>query len=58
MIKLFASDLDGTLLNLLHDTDRTIRDAIREVTASGAHFSVATGRTMRTSQDFGFSGLA
>lgn len=58
MIKLFASDLDGTLLNLLHETDRTIRDAIREVTASGAHFSVATGRTMRTSQDFGFSGLA
>lgn len=35
MIKLFASDLDGTLLNLLHETDRTIRDAIREVTVYG-----------------------
>lgn len=58
MIKLFASDLDGTLLNLMHETDRTIRDAVREVTESGAHFSVATGRTMRSSQDCGFSGLA
>ncbi len=30
MIKLFASDLDGTLLNGLHEADRTIRGAIQE----------------------------
>ena len=30
MIKLFASDLDGTLLNGLHEADRTIRSAIKK----------------------------
>ena len=28
MIKMFASDLDGTLLNALHEADGTIRRAI------------------------------
>ncbi len=37
MIKLFASDLDGTLLNGLHEADRTIRGAIQEAIAQGAH---------------------
>ena len=32
MIKMFASDLDGTLLNALHEADGTIRRAIRELT--------------------------
>ena len=58
MIKLFASDLDGTLLNLRHMVDATIVRALREVTASGAHFSVATGRCMRSNHDFGFDGVA
>ena len=45
MIKLFASDLDGTLLNLFHTTDATILRAIREAIAAGAHVAAATGRT-------------
>ena len=35
MIKMFASDLDGTLLNALHEADGTIRRAIRELTEAG-----------------------
>ena len=57
MIKLFASDLDGTLLNLAHMMDPAIRSALKAVTASGAHFAVATGRTMRSTDDFGFRGV-
>lgn len=45
MIKLFASDLDGTLLNLFHTTDETILAAIREAVAAGVHVAAATGRT-------------
>lgn len=54
MIKLFASDLDGTLLNMFHQTDGAILRAIRKVTEAGAHFTVATGRTMRSPDMFGF----
>lgn len=57
MIKLFASDLDGTLLNATHMVDPAILSALRTVTNSGAHFVVATGRTMRTPNDFGFRGV-
>ncbi|MDY2777987.1 MAG: HAD family hydrolase [Collinsella sp.] len=57
MIKLFASDLDGTLLNAAHMVDPVILSAIRTVTASGAHFAIATGRTMRDNHDFGFKGV-
>lgn len=57
MIKLFASDLDGTLLNFAHNMDATIRSAILEVTASGNHFAIATGRTMRSNGNYGFEGL-
>lgn len=57
MIRLFASDLDGTLLGALHDVSLPVRAAIREVTDAGAHFAVATGRTFRSSGDFGFEGL-
>lgn len=57
MIRLFASDLDGTLLGALHDVSLPVRAAIREVTDAGAHFGVATGRTFRSSGDFGFEGL-
>ena len=32
MIRLFASDLDGTLLGALHDVNLPVRAAIREVT--------------------------
>ena len=42
MIKMFASDLDGTLLNALHEADGTIRRAIRELTEAGLHVVPAT----------------
>lgn len=57
MIRLFASDLDGTLMNAFHRADATVLGAIREAVESGAHFAVATGRSMRSNGDFGFSGL-
>lgn len=57
MIRLFASDLDGTLLGALHEVSAPVRAAVREVAAGGAHFAIATGRTFRTSDDFGFDGL-
>lgn len=57
MIKMFASDLDGTLLNALHETDGTIRRAIRELTAAGLHMVPATGRSTLPAGDHGFTGL-
>ncbi|MDO4437775.1 MAG: HAD family hydrolase [Coriobacteriaceae bacterium] len=58
MIKMFASDLDGTLLNALHETDRTIRGAIKEAIAQGAHVVPATGRAVLPCGEHGFTGLA
>lgn len=57
MIKLFASDLDGTLLNIFHNADGRVLAALREAVGAGAHFAPATGRTMRSNHDFGFDGL-
>lgn len=57
MIKLFAADLDGTLLGAMHQVSEPVRHAVREARREGAHFSVATGRTLRTPDDFGFDGL-
>lgn len=57
MINLFACDLDGTLLNLMHNTDDTIRKALREITATGARFAVATGRTMHDARDIDCAGI-
>lgn len=58
MIKLFACDLDGTLLNAFHRTDRVILDAVREVTAAGARFAVATGRNVVLPDDVGLGGTS
>lgn len=44
MIKLFASDLDGTLLNVEHETDERIEAAVNSIIEKGLFFSVATGR--------------
>lgn len=44
MIKLFASDLDGTLLNVQHEVDDTIEKGVNSVIEKGLFFSVATGR--------------
>lgn len=58
MIKMFASDLDGTLLNALHEADGTIRRAIRELTEAGLHVVPATGRSTLPIGVHGFTGLA
>lgn len=57
MIKLFASDLDGTLLNALHETDGTIRRIVKELTDEGFHVVPATGRTVLPMGANGFSGM-
>ncbi len=43
-MKLFASDLDGTLLNQYHKADDTINEGIKKIQASGHIFSICTGR--------------
>lgn len=45
MIKLFASDLDGTLLTD-HTVDGIVLNAIRRIRDSGREFAVVTGREM------------
>lgn len=57
MIKLFASDLDGTLLNFYHETDRAILSHIRAVTQAGAHVALSTGRPIRSGAGLGFGDL-
>lgn len=44
MIQLFASDLDGTLLNADHQFDATIIEGIRALHEKGKKFAIATGR--------------
>lgn len=44
MIKLIASDMDGTLLNSNHDIDRETVDAIRAAEEAGIIFAISTGR--------------
>ncbi|MBM6989111.1 MAG: HAD hydrolase family protein, partial [Olsenella umbonata] len=39
MIRLFASDLDGTLLNALHRTDPVVLRSIARVRQAGLRFS-------------------
>lgn len=57
MIKLFASDLDGTLFNAFHTTDRVIVNAAHDIVAAGAHLVLATGRTVMLARDLGFGDL-
>ena len=44
MIKLIASDMDGTLLNNNHDIDKETVKAIKEAESKGIIFTIATGR--------------
>ncbi len=53
MIKLIASDLDGTLLNRFHQADRYILNTIDKVLAKDIVFVVATGRNMQEGKEFG-----
>lgn len=57
MIKLFASDLDGTLFNALHQTDRAILRRLRRVLRAGCHVALATGRWSATGSELGFGDL-
>lgn len=57
MIRLFASDLDGTLYNALHETDRSILRLLRRVVAAGRHVALATGRWARSARELGFGDL-
>lgn len=44
MIKLIASDMDGTLLNSNHDIDKETVEAIRKAEEAGIIFTISTGR--------------
>ena len=44
MIKLIASDMDGTLLNNNHDIDKETVEAIRRAEEKGIIFAISTGR--------------
>jgi Cof subfamily protein (haloacid dehalogenase superfamily) len=44
MIKLIASDMDGTLLNNNHDIDEETVEAIRKAEEAGIIFAISTGR--------------
>ena len=46
MIKLFVSDMDGTLLNENHVISERNAEAIRQLEAAGIEFMIATGRTL------------
>lgn len=47
MIRLFASDLDGTLLNEHHECDEKIEKGIQKIIDAGKIFTVATGRGIK-----------
>lgn len=57
LIRLFASDLDGTLFNALHQTDRAILLQLRRVLDAGRHVALATGRAERRASALGFGDL-
>lgn len=57
MIKMFVSDLDGTLLNKWHASDKEINDGVKEVVQRGYLMTVATGRYLRRHQRLGLGFL-
>lgn len=57
LIKLFASDLDGTLFNFMHQIDGGILRRLRRVIAAGRHVAPATGRWARSGAELGFGDL-
>ena len=44
MIKLIASDMDGTLLNNRHEIDDETVEAIKKAEENGIIFAISTGR--------------
>lgn len=57
VIKLFASDLDGTLFNILHETDGAILRRLRATLGAGRHVVLASGRCVRRPAELGFADL-
>ncbi|MDD7281210.1 Cof-type HAD-IIB family hydrolase [Floccifex sp.] len=53
MKKLFATDLDGTLLNSKHETDDIILNGLKELMESH-YFSISTGRGLSRVRHFNF----
>jgi Cof subfamily protein (haloacid dehalogenase superfamily) len=51
MIKLIASDMDGTLLNNNHDIDKETVEAIRKAEEAGIIFTISTGREYESVKD-------
>lgn len=50
MIKLFAADLDGTLLNEQHQSDSVILNTMKTVVKAERRFVIATGRSLYENQ--------
>lgn len=57
VIRLFASDLDGTLFNALHQTDRNILSRLDRALRAGRHVALATGRAVHSAAELGFGEL-
>lgn len=57
MIKLFASDLDGTLLNEQHKMDERILSGIRQLQQEGYITATATGRSLNYLEPDQFPGM-
>lgn len=57
MIRLFASDLDGTLLNIRHQTDSGINANLARVIDAGRIVVLATGRNVPQTSALGFGDL-
>lgn len=53
MIKLIVSDLDGTLLNRFHVSDKVSHRAVCLAINNGVHFAIATGRHLHKNHRFG-----
>lgn len=51
MIKLIASDMDGTLLNNYHDIDKETVEAIKKAEEAGITFAISTGREYDSVKD-------
>ena len=59
MIKVIASDMDGTLLNEEHQVSQRTADVIKKACENGMRFMVVTGRTFQGAiQGLGESGFA
>lgn len=52
-MKLFASDLDGTLLNKNHQSDHRINEGIEKIFEAGHIFTVCTGRNLSLTRSAG-----